>query len=80
MRHFVEDIKYGREITEGTVVQRDDLSVQVCRLPDCKRRCDGLLKWSGRDAGKREYQYERGSPSTCSDTYARIKLVEIGAI
>ena len=58
----------------------DDAGAQVGKVTRRQWRRDSLLERDDGGVGKGTiHQYDRGNPSTCSATYARIRFVEIGA-
>jgi hypothetical protein len=70
----------------------DDARTEVGKLPRAERRGDRMLECDDGDAIERSHrldpsvgqrngagQNDRGKPSTCSATYAKIRFVDIGA-
>ena len=69
----------AREIAHARALDLDHARAQVGQLAGAERRRDRVLQRDDGDAFERSHQKLLGSPSTCSATYDRIRLVEIGA-
>src|SRR3569832_544854 len=74
----------AREVAHAGALDLDHARAEIGQLPRAERRGDRMLQRDDGNAvqGSHEYspdQNERGRPSTCSATYDRIRLVEIGA-
>ena len=72
----------AREVADAGTLDLDDARAEVGELARAERRRDRVLERDDRDAIERRIaiaQNDRGRPSTCSATYDRIRLVEIGA-
>ncbi len=73
-----------REIADAGAFDLDHARAEIGELTGAKRRCNRVFERDDLDAVQRSHdpvptQNERGSPSRCSATYERIRLVEIGA-
>src|SRR6185503_6020035 len=83
----------AREIAHAGPLDLDDARTEVGKLPRAERRGDRMLERDDGDAIERSHrldpsvgpavtatgQNDRGKPSTCSATYAKIRFVDIGA-
>ena len=73
----------AREVADTRALDLDDPRAEVGELPRAERRRDRVLERDDGDAFEGKHrdlrQNDRGSPSVCSATCDRIRLVEIGA-
>ena len=73
----------AREVADAGALDLDDPGAEVGELARAERRRDRVLERDDGDAFEGKHrdlrQNERGSPSVCSATCDRIRLVEIGA-
>jgi hypothetical protein len=73
----------AREIAAARPFDLDHTCTQICKLPGTKRRRNRVLERDDGDAIQRSHdvflQKDLGSPSRCSATYEKMRLVEIGA-
>ena len=58
---------------------REMARAEIREVSRCQRSRDGVLKRDDQQAIQRQHQNDLGRPSTCSATYEKIRLVEIGA-
>ena len=67
------------EVAAAGPLELDHPGAEVGELAGAEGRGDRVLEREDGDAFERPHQNDRGRPSTCSATYDRIRLVEIGA-